>query len=52
MDPAEEAGMRARANDRALKTLGVRELNLGSLPEGIKIVNLPNQVRLRFLAGA
>lgn len=45
LDPAEEAGMRARANDRALKNLGVRELNLGSLPEGAKIVNLPNQVR-------
>eukprot|EP00752_Nemacystus_decipiens_P003385 g3132.t1 len=44
LDPAEEAGMRARANDRALKNLGVRELNLGSLPEGVKIVNLPNQV--------
>lgn len=37
--------MRARANDRALKNLGVREMNLGSLPEGAKIVNLPNQVR-------
>lgn len=36
--------MRARANDRALKNLGVRELNLGSLPDGAKIVNLPNQV--------
>jgi len=36
--------MRAMANDRALKNLGVRELNLGSLPAGVKIVNLPNQV--------
>lgn len=44
LDPKEEAGMRTRANDRALKNLGVRELNLGSLPKGAKIVNLPNQV--------
>ncbi|CAM9467343.1 unnamed protein product [Scytosiphon promiscuus] len=44
MDAAAEAGMRALANDRALKNLGVRELNLGNLPEGVKIVNLPNQV--------
>lgn len=44
MDAASEAGMRALANERALKNLGVRELNLGSLPDGVKIVNLPNQV--------
>ncbi|CAN0292013.1 unnamed protein product, partial [Ectocarpus sp. 12 AP-2014] len=44
LDAAAEAGMRAMANDRALKHLGHRELNLGSLPPGAKIVNLPNQV--------
>lgn len=41
---AAESDMRGLANDRALKNLGVRELNLGFLPEGAKIVNLPNQV--------
>lgn len=40
-----EADMRSKANDRALKILGVRELNLDNLPEGAKIANLPNQVR-------
>ena len=40
-----DADMRSMANDRALKNLGVRELNLGALPAGAKIVNLPNQVR-------
>lgn len=39
-----EADTRLAANDRALKHLGVRELTLGRLPEGAKIVNLPNQV--------
>ncbi len=43
--------MRARANDRALKNLGVRELNLGSLPEGVKIVNLPNPVSEKSFPG-
>lgn len=52
LDPAEEAGMRARANDRAHKNLGARELNLGSLPEGAKIVNLPNQVWPRLVGWA
>lgn len=36
--------MKAKANDRALAKLGVRSLNLGSLPIGAKLVNLPNQV--------
>lgn len=38
------ANMKAKANDRALVKLGVRSLNLGSLPIGAKLVNLPNQV--------
>ena len=42
---AAESDMRGLANDRALKNLGVRELNLGFLPQGAKIVNLPNQVK-------
>lgn len=36
--------IKAAANDRALKTLGVRELNLGHLPLGAEIINLPDQV--------
>ena len=36
--------MRSKANERALRYLGVKELNIGHLPEGAEIVNLPNQV--------
>ncbi|CAM9939264.1 unnamed protein product [Ascophyllum nodosum] len=39
-----EANMRSKANERALRYLGVKELNIGHLPEGAEIVNLPNQV--------
>lgn len=39
-----EADFRSKANDRVLKNLGTRELNLDNLPKGAKIVNLPNQV--------